>query len=414
MRRTTFFISVFVLQGLLFANTGFIDLSKISRESKLVSAFKYINDHRPYFDHWTHDWTYDKPKNELAKKLRSYYTLFEENGGKTEECFLLLGDIAHYLYNLEDSAYYRLAVKNYQAALQINQSFRGFWFLANHYALANQPVEGMDCFEKAKALLPAQQPAEFWNNYARAAMFAGMPSHCLYAMNEVRRITGAMGEFETQQGHTVYANMRGMDRMGTYDKNELWQIEPGGTATLTSRPLGTQIQLDTTWHFNCFEYGAGGSAIIINPPRLKNKAGREIGYSIAVMFRAGEENEQIEDYIARLMPRLSVRNRIEHKLKYEKAIAYELIDKTLYEDRGGGHMRLIVVERGRPQYPGWLFERPRVMAKEKGLSYYTPQPINDRFKGKYFYAIMLDTCEDIYEGSLAAFNKFVEQGLLIE
>jgi hypothetical protein len=89
----------------VFANVNFIDIAKISREGKFIAAFKYLRDNQNYYDHWTYDWSYDIPKKEIIKQLRQDYSDFATIATKSVELFLLLGDISHYLYNLDDTAW---------------------------------------------------------------------------------------------------------------------------------------------------------------------------------------------------------------------------------------------------------------------------------------------------------------------
>ncbi|MFZ5940219.1 MAG: hypothetical protein ACOYXB_06560 [Bacteroidota bacterium] len=48
------------------------------------------------------------------------------------------------------------------------------------------------------------------------------------------------------------------------------------------------------------------------------------------------------------------------------------------------------------------------------LSCYKAGESKDRFRGRIFYVLMLDTCEDIYEKSFSLFSDFVEKQLFIE
>ena len=96
MSKAIFILNVLLIPIGTYANVNFIDISKISSDSKLVTAFNYIRDNQQYYDHWTTDWSYDKPKEELISKLRDIYSLFSSIANKNEELNLLLGDIAHY------------------------------------------------------------------------------------------------------------------------------------------------------------------------------------------------------------------------------------------------------------------------------------------------------------------------------
>ncbi|MFL5744914.1 MAG: hypothetical protein ACJ751_09635 [Niastella sp.] len=99
-----------------FANVDYIDISKISNDNKLISAFNFVKNNKKYYENWTNEWNYDKPKQDLITQLREHYNSFLALTTKNEETLLLLGDIAHYLYNMDDTSYYDMAVKNYEEA----------------------------------------------------------------------------------------------------------------------------------------------------------------------------------------------------------------------------------------------------------------------------------------------------------
>ena len=76
MTKAILILIVSLMSAGTFANVNFIDISKISSDTKLVTAFNYVRDNQQYYDHWTTDWSYDKPKEELIKNLRDNYATF--------------------------------------------------------------------------------------------------------------------------------------------------------------------------------------------------------------------------------------------------------------------------------------------------------------------------------------------------
>ncbi|MCA6442178.1 MAG: hypothetical protein IM600_02000, partial [Bacteroidetes bacterium] len=146
--------------------------------------------------------------------------------------FLLLGDISHYLYNLDDTAYYGIAVTNYNTAVKASPNdFRCYWFLGYHYALSNVPTKAIDNFIKAQTLLPTDQPADFWNDYAWATAVTNMPSHCIYAMDKVKSISGKQGSFETQLGDNIHKRIVEVDKDNSYKKEDIWSASTGEKTT---------------------------------------------------------------------------------------------------------------------------------------------------------------------------------------
>jgi len=400
-----------------FANVNFIDISKISSDSKHVTAFKYIKNNQEYYNHWSNEWSYSMPKEEFIKKLQEYYSSFSEITGRNSELSLLLGDISHFLYNLDDPGSFDLAVKNYTSAIEASpKDYRCYWFLGNHFALANVPVRSIENFRKAEELLPIEQPSEFWNDYAWATALTNMPSHCIYAMDKVKSISGMQGSLENQLGETIHKRIISVDKDKSYKKEEIWTARQGEKLIFKSRPLGLKILVDSSWNLSIYDYSNHAAAFIINPPILKNKNGKEIHYTIAIIMKTANSNDALDDYINNFVSKYPNKSKIQFSKKYDKMIAYEIKDETLYQDIGGGHLYMLGIERSSPKYPGLLLEDPEILPKSSGgpVSYYRPADCKDRFEGKIFYAIMLDSCEDINEESVSIFRTLFEDQITIE
>jgi tetratricopeptide (TPR) repeat protein len=417
MRKTTILLIGILTTLNIFSNVNYIEMSKISTESKSMTAFNYIKDNQQYFDHWTNEWNYYKPQKELIKNLRDNYATFSSIAPKNAELYLLLGDIAHYLYNLNDTAYYRMAINNYKSAIEVNPNdYRAYWFLGYHYVLSNVPTLGIDNFLKAQQLLPTKQPADFWNEFAWSTAMTNMPSHCIFAMDKTKSISGTSGSFESQLGQTIYKKIVAVDKDLSYKKEDIWSVSQGEKTTFTSRPLGIKILVDSTWELSIYDYKNRKSAFILNPPTIKSKKGKEIHYTVAIIMKSANNSDELDDYISSMTSKYSNKSKIAFSDKYEKMIAYEIKEKDMYKDMGGSNIYMIGIERNSPMYPGLLLENPVTLPKENTskVTFYTAADSKDRFKGKIFYAIMLDSCEDIHEQSLSIFKTLFENQIIIE
>src|SRR4030095_12930568 len=300
-------------------------------------------------------------------------------------------------YNMDDSASWSVAEKNYQQAITADpKEYRARWFLGYHYALSNVPISAIENFTKAQDLLPAQQPAEFWNDFAWAAAVANMPSTCIYAMDKVKSITGKEGSFQQQLGPTIYKRIVPVDKNKTYDRKDIWTASNGEKTTFTSRPLGIKLLVDSTWDLSVYDYENHQCAFIIKPPTITNKKGTEIHYTVALIMKTVNDNDQLDSFLDNFIGKFTDKKKISFSTKYDKIVAYEIKDKTMYPNIGGAHMYMIGIERDATKYPGLLLEKPVTLPEEDsaGLHFYQAGESKDRFKGKIFYAIMLDTCED--------------------
>lgn len=417
MRKIIFFFIGLLLTIDTFANVNFIDITKISNDSKYAAAFKLIKDNQQYYNHWTNEWSYDKSKVELIKMLRDNYATFSTIETKSTELFLLLGDISQYLYNLDDSVSYELAVSNYTAAVKNSpKDYRAYWFLGYHYALSTVTLKAIDNLLKAQVLLPTDQPSDFWNDYAFATASANMPSHCIFAMDKIRSITGTAGSFETQLGPTIHKRIIDLDKDKPYEKQDIWATAKEEKGAFTSRPLGMKIRIDPKWNLSIYDYNNRKCAFIITPSTLKNKKGKDIHYTVALIMKVADDEEKLDDYLTNLVFKYPNKKQIAFSDKYDNMIAYEIKDNTTYQDIGGGHMYMVGIERSAPKYPGLLLENPFELpqGKKDDVTHYRASDSNNRFKGKIFYAIMLDSCEDIHDQTLAIFKNLFDNQITIE
>lgn len=401
----------------IFANISFIQISKVSNEPQHIKAYNYVKDNKHFYDHWIEKWTYTKSKQELILNLKDNYKLFASLDNKNAELNLLLGDISHYLYNLEDTVSYSKAIMHYNQARSADpKDFRALWFLGFHYALANIPDQAITHFLAAEKLLPANQPAEFWNDYAWTAAVTNMPSRCIYAMDKVKQISGKVGSFESQLGPSIRKRIERVDKAKAYRKEDIWTVRKGKFVTFTSRPLGIKLWVDSNWTLSISDFQKQGSVLMMNPLTIKGKQGQDIDYTIVVMMKAASDTDNFDRYIQSFIKKYPGKRKIPISGKYNKMMAYEVIDSSIYPEMGGGHLHIIGVERNAPAYPGLLLEIPQDLPNgDSGkVNYYRATNSKGRFKGKIFYAFLLDTCEDIHEQSLAVFKAFIEEQVVLE
>src|SRR5271170_6427635 len=99
-----------------YCNVNGIDFSKVAYPKTLQDQVDFLRENDGIYNHWVHNWTNKIPKETVIGKLTSLYNELEKIPAKNTETELLLGDIAHYLYNLETEAYYQKALDHYQAA----------------------------------------------------------------------------------------------------------------------------------------------------------------------------------------------------------------------------------------------------------------------------------------------------------
>ncbi|MDD4969725.1 MAG: hypothetical protein PHT07_09900 [Paludibacter sp.] len=403
--------------ALAFGNINYIDIHKIDTGEKYLTSFSYVKENQAFYDHWSPEWKYELKKEVLISQLKEAYTVFNSIPDKNTELLLLMADISHYLYNLEVSSEYQTALDNYQAAIRKSpDDYRGYWFLANHYALSDNAIKGVEMFLKAEKILPTVKPADFWEEYVKAMAFANMPSHAIYSMDKTRSILGREGNTENVLGEGILKQLGDANRNSNYKKEELWYASKGEKVAFICRPLGIKLLIDSTWQVSPFDYKNHACGFTIEPPTVKSKKGKEIGFSIAVLMKVANDSDKLEDYINNISGKYQNKTKIQFSEKYKDLIAYDIKDKSIYKNWGGSHLYSIGIERTAPEYPGLMLENPVALPHmETGkVNFFTATGGKTRFKGRIFYTILLDTCEDIHDQSFEIFKTFFENQLVIE
>jgi hypothetical protein len=205
------------------ANIFYIRIEKIPGFEKYGPQFEFLGNNVKYFNHWTPSWNYKANKDSLVAGLKRCYTTFAKLDSGNVELELLLGDISHYLYNLNQESYAQTAIGHYNKSIELApDDFRPLWFLGNHYTLANIQDKSVDLFFKAQSKLPEDVYPDFWNEYAMATAIANMPSHTIFAMDKARAILKEPGYFEEQVGETVRKRIKPSRADSVYVPKDLW------------------------------------------------------------------------------------------------------------------------------------------------------------------------------------------------
>jgi hypothetical protein len=150
--------------------------------------------------------------------------------------------------------------------------------------------------------------------------------------------------------------------------------------------------------------------VSIIPPIAKGPKGNPIGYTVALVAHTAGEGEKLEDFIASMMKLKGVKDPVfPFANRFSSGISYTIDDKSIYSDRGGAKIHFIGIERDAPQYPGLALEdqAEEINGTPGKLEFRTLSLVRNRFPGRIFYLLVLDTCEDIHAESWKAFQGLV-------
>jgi len=161
------------------ANIDNIDLAKLTAKKDFFQEIQFLKVNEKYVDHWSMEWNYAVSRESLVKGLKNALKVFTPQSEGNLEQNLLLGDIALYLYNLNEQPY-EIAEKYCCKAIELApNNYRPRWFIANMYANSNVQDKDIANYLMAQKILPVKTPAVFWEQYAFAAATANMPSSSL-------------------------------------------------------------------------------------------------------------------------------------------------------------------------------------------------------------------------------------------
>jgi len=418
MKKTPLLILLMVsLHG--YAHLRYIHLDKIDPAGKYNKEINFISDNAQFYENWSPDWNFPVKKDSIVQELTRCYKLFVQVQTQADnvEVDLLLGEIAHYLYNMDIQDYYDKAESYYQKAIHLDEKdYRGYWFLASHYAASTVQDKSVIFYEKARKLAPSDIPSGFWAEYGFAMLLANMISHCSMALDNAKKLSDN-SDYTRQLEKLLQMRWLPVDADSSYSSKEIWEAARlGKQIGFTSRPLGLKLRIDSSWGIQFSNYNNHSAPVILAPGKETNKKGRPIGYSIAILIKVADAGETLDSYIAKFTKGQGTLTQEPTLTPYKNAVCYSMRNAEMYPEIGGGHFHVIGIERDAPVYPGLLLEEPQSLPSgEKGeLNFYKPSQQRTRFSGKIFYVLLLDTCEDIHDASYAVFRKLIQEQLVIE
>jgi hypothetical protein len=403
------------------ADVKFVDFKKIDPLGRFKAHERFLLDNLVYYDHWSPDWIYDIVKDSLIRELKLCLGLYEPVKTDEFERCLLLGEIAHYLYNLDVKTYYDTAEAFYLKAIKLNdKDCRGYWFLGYAYATSDEIKKALPAFRRALDLVNDRTGVDFWQEYAFTMEVADMPFHCLYALDQYKH-RGGSSLLSKVMDSTVRSKCLDADPDISYRFTVLWQLQKrGAQVEFLSYPLGVKLDVDSNWDLQGSGYTNRMTGLSIKPLPLTARNGKRIGYSIALIVKVPEQGERLEDFMRSTMKTMpGIRDSVFPFAKeYPNGISYSYNDNSVYSDRGGARIGFFGIERPVPAHPGLALEDDMVPVDINGepgkLNFYTLGLVRSRFPERIFYLFVLDTCEDIREGSWKGFQQLITKQLVLD
>ncbi|MFK7746831.1 MAG: hypothetical protein AB8B65_00435 [Kordia sp.] len=415
-----YFLLFFILfSSPVFSNINVINFENVSYLKLIQEDLDFIIKNQEAFNHWSETWTYDISREASLERLKRIQEISAKKAKNIDE-WLLTGTISHYRYNLNDDDQFAVAESAFRKAIALDTSnYMSYWFLGNHYAHSAKPGEAMQNLLKAEQLNPNITQVAFWHDYTFASYLSSMFAHALKSLDIAVKL-GTPSPLDKTIRNALKEKLKTPNADDELEKDKIWAHKIDGKKnTLICKPLGIRFSIDSTWNWSVSKFSKRTSAVFIKPKAELNAKNVPIDYTIMLLIHVAKEDETIEAYadnFVRKYPDKKATNRFDN---LQPALAYEIINKEMYPEIGGAHINFMALERSKPAYPGLLLENvkklpsPTATEAPKELNIYRITSNLTRFDEKIQYILVLDTCEDIYEKSLKAFDEFLEN-LVIE
>jgi tetratricopeptide (TPR) repeat protein len=407
-----------LLSPVAYANINAIDFSKVHFPEKLQNNIDFLKQNDRLYDHWSQQWNYQISKDTVVARLSFLYDQLSAIPDKNEETDLLLGDIAHYLYNLDQESYYQKAVDNYKNAIAIaSNDYRTYWFLANHYSLSAQASTGINTYSTAFKYLPQKPNPHFWADYSVACATAGMISTAYYATHQLSIAEGSRSHMEDDMANIIAHTIRVPPIDTTIVAKDLWSSsgKQDGKIKFVNWVDGTKFMADSLWGMELGDYNNQLSYAVLKPLSIIAKDGQKIDYSILVLAKVAGEGESLEQFLNKFTQKQN--NKKPYTFDFCKntgnCIGIEATNPEVYTNIGGSHTFAIAFERYPPEFPGMKLEEVTQIPVKPGMQYYSMPRKYGHLNKKIYYLVLLDTCEYIKDKSLDTFNDFLS-GLVVE
>lgn len=410
----------------LWSEIGLIDYEKIPGIQSYQLEMTFLFDNQEFYQSYTPQWENEKPKQYYIDELDKIYNSLIKLDSTNYEVQLLLGDIGIFLYNLDAENSKSMIDKHFNIAIKINPSdYRAYWFKGIYLTDSGNQIESLHYYQKAESLVPQDPPYFFYESMAFAYYLGNMPAHTLRALKISHELNRDSTEFEKIIIPVLEKRMLKPDIKKQYEVQDIWLGEKSDSLIYISYPLGIYVCSDTTWSVDGFPYKNKQSMISFSPPSI-DKGSKKISSSIAIISNLINNEKDFRSLLKNYINKKDIvkQTEIKHPV-FGSVIQLEIKTNRYYKEIGGGHFIIWAFKKNKPEFPGFLLERPvdfnisleesdDYSQKEKTVHWFSFDEFYTRFDQDIAYFIMLDTCEEAYPDVYPLFVNFVNHQLIIE
>ncbi|MBN1700153.1 MAG: hypothetical protein JW881_21760 [Spirochaetales bacterium] len=417
---------VFFVLPFCFGNTNAIYFQYLPEFYSIKSSCSKLVEYEYMTISWTPEWKYDVDKEEVTAFLQRFYKtvcVLAEKYKSNMEILLLKALLEHYQYNLDIGDFFESVGETIQKAKALNgKDYRPGWILANHYFNANSPVEA---WKEYRAVFLSRCYNDispyFWDDYAKFSLMAMMPGNARMASSYAGELFGHTSDFEKTMGgqlENTFVTIGGDADLEDKDVWDFYRYIPEQWLFLQSKLLGISIEFDEEWE-DLKLMGLKDSKsyfyVLLGPE--KGLGDSEVHYSISILMFVASETIDLDFVLSRSFSKAKGYKKSDINVSLQGATILEAVSSDVYAEQGGARTIVVALKRERPQWPGIMIEKPRVIESDEGeedTRYYVVNKQYIRLEEPIIYIILLDSCKSIYERSKTVFLDFIENKLVIE
>jgi hypothetical protein len=363
---------------------------------------------------WRAKWDFETPKQQVAAVLTSSLHDLQSAAAATpqnEEILLLAGIVAHFAYNVDVDDTDDVAVESFNKAQKLAPTdYRARWFLGIHQCQTRETQAGMEQMLAVEAQTPWKElPLDFWDDYIGCSDLTLMPAHTLRALDRAMQVGGSSSQYSSLVDRTRKRYIL-TDSETHYDLRKAWRgANENDSTRFTSELCGVEFSVPGKFRVGLSDVEKGVCTIQFETGPYPSKSGTSTP-TLLVLTRVAKPQEMLEDFVRSI---LKARYPLARAIAApsclaSRCLAFDIVDKDMYQSEGGGHLLVAAFAEEAPDFPGLLFERPSELPKGKpGLTYYHPEERLHRLPGTLYSIVLLDSNASIFEKAAADFSYLV-------
>jgi len=401
-----------------YANLQAINIGAIKEWKTLEEEINYLWDNQGMYRHYQPTWSFPVTRESVIEKLETLLKKIDKLESKNKsniDYYLLKGDIAHYLYNLDATKYYKPALAYYEKAKKIDKNdYRAYWFIGQHQCLSGHDIQGIDSYREIIVIAePSSLHWAFWGDYSNCAAIGFMPFNQQMAFMHMFKNKGEFKKIEDEPSYGFYKKMKDSilepDPDEKYENNKIWK-KVSDREIYISVPLGIRIHSSDKWISKFTAFDKRINIAMIDTDSVKKNP--EIRSRISIITYIPKKNDTKESIIAKYTSSIPSFKKISFKNKFGSTEIIEFMNPEVMKEYGGRRINMMFVERDEPEYPGVSVEYP--LLNQTGSGVYTMEKVFSRFKGKVFYIILLESPDSIYKESFKTFTDFMNNNIILD